>query len=88
MEGKLDAIMSHFFPGSGWEDHSPYFIPQNMLDDAITLLTGLDSFSESLLQRRLRVDRARALIILDELEEAGYLGPPDGGRPRKILKWS
>lgn len=86
IEDKLDAIMANLFPGSGWEEHSPYFIPRSMLDDAISLLAGMDTFSASVIQRRMRVGHARAAIIIDELEEAGYLGPPDGGRPRKVLK--
>ena len=90
MEDKLDAIMSNLFPGSAWEDHSPYFVPRTMLDEAILLLTesGLETVSAALFQRRLRVGRARSLIIIDQLEEAGYLGPADGGRPRKVLKRS
>lgn len=90
MEDKLDAIMANLFPGSGWEDHSPYFVPRTMLDEAITLLTesGLETFSASLIQRHMRVGRARSLIIIDQLEEAGYLGPAEDGRPRKVLKRS
>lgn len=41
--------------------------------------------SASYLQRRLRVGYARAARILDELEEAGVVGPADGSKPRDIL---
>lgn len=41
--------------------------------------------SASFLQRRLRVGYARAARILDELEEAGIIGPSNGSKPREIL---
>jgi len=37
-------------------------------------------------QRKLRVGYARAARILDELHEAGYVGPAQGSKPRAILK--
>ena len=41
--------------------------------------------STSLLQRRLKIGYGRAARIIDQLEEAGILGPPDGSRPRDVL---
>ena len=41
--------------------------------------------STSLLQRRLRIGYGRAARIIDQLEEAGILGPPDGSKPRDVL---
>lgn len=41
--------------------------------------------STSLLQRRLRIGYARAARIMDLLEEKGFIGPPDGARPRDVL---
>ena len=41
--------------------------------------------STSLLQRRLKVGYGRAARIVDQLHEAGILGPPDGSRPRELL---
>ncbi len=41
--------------------------------------------STSLLQRRLRVGYGRAARIVDQLEHAGVLGPPDGSKPRDVL---
>jgi S-DNA-T family DNA segregation ATPase FtsK/SpoIIIE len=41
--------------------------------------------STSLLQRRLRIGYGRAARIVDQLEHAGILGPPDGSKPRDVL---
>ncbi len=41
--------------------------------------------STSLLQRRLKVGYGRAARIIDQLQTAGILGPPDGSRPRDVL---
>ncbi len=41
--------------------------------------------STSLLQRRLRVGYGRAARIIDQLHNAGILGPPDGSKPREVL---
>jgi DNA segregation ATPase FtsK/SpoIIIE, S-DNA-T family len=41
--------------------------------------------STSLLQRKLRVGYGRAARIVDQLHEAGVVGPPDGSRPREVL---
>ena len=41
--------------------------------------------STSLLQRRLRIGYGRAARVVDQLHEAGVLGPPDGSRPREVL---
>jgi S-DNA-T family DNA segregation ATPase FtsK/SpoIIIE len=41
--------------------------------------------STSLLQRRLKIGYGRAARIIDQLHEAGVLGPPDGSRPREVL---
>ena len=43
------------------------------------------SGSTSLLQRRLRIGYGRAARIVDQLHDAGVLGPPDGSRPREVL---
>ena len=41
--------------------------------------------STSLLQRKLKIGYGRAARIIDQLHEAGILGPPDGSKPRDIL---
>ena len=41
--------------------------------------------STSLLQRRLKVGYGRAARIIDQLQEAGILGPADGSKARDVL---
>jgi S-DNA-T family DNA segregation ATPase FtsK/SpoIIIE len=41
--------------------------------------------STSLLQRRMRIGYGRAARVMDQLEKAGILGPPDGSKPRDVL---
>ena len=41
--------------------------------------------STSLLQRKLKIGYGRAARIIDQLYEAGILGPPDGSKPRDVL---
>ncbi|MEX0979769.1 MAG: DNA translocase FtsK, partial [Gemmatimonadota bacterium] len=44
-----------------------------------------DQGSTSLLQRKLRIGYGRAARIVDQLHDAGVLGPPDGSKPREVL---
>jgi len=56
-----------------------------LFEDAIRLICQHDKASASLLQRRLSVGYARAARILDQLEEAGIIGPGEGAKPRDVL---
>ncbi|HIF38804.1 MAG TPA: DNA translocase FtsK [Gemmatimonadetes bacterium] len=44
-----------------------------------------DQGSTSLLQRRLKIGYGRAARIVDQLHDAGVLGPPEGSKGREIL---
>ena len=54
-------------------------------EDAVRIVCQTDRASASLLQRKLSIGYARAARILDELEEAGVVGSPDGAKPRDVL---
>ncbi len=56
-----------------------------MFEEAVRLVCQHDKASASLLQRRLSVGYARAARMLDQLEEAGIIGPPEGAKPRDVL---
>jgi S-DNA-T family DNA segregation ATPase FtsK/SpoIIIE len=53
--------------------------------DAAEIVIQHQQGSTSLLQRRLKVGYGRAARIIDQLQAAGILGPPDGSRPRDVL---
>lgn len=53
--------------------------------EAVRTICQYDRASASLLQRRLRIGYARAARLLDELEEAGIVGPGEGSKPRDVL---
>ena len=54
-------------------------------DEAIEIAVSAQKASASLLQRKLSIGYARAARIIDELEEKGLIGPPDGSKPRAVL---
>lgn len=56
-----------------------------LFDEAIRVVCEYDRASASLLQRRLSIGYARAARILDQLEEAGVVGPQEGSKPREVL---
>ncbi|MEX2028787.1 MAG: DNA translocase FtsK [Candidatus Curtissbacteria bacterium] len=57
----------------------------DLFEEAVRTICQYDRASASLLQRRLRVGYARAARLLDELEQAGIVGPGDGSKPRDVL---
>jgi S-DNA-T family DNA segregation ATPase FtsK/SpoIIIE len=57
----------------------------SMFEDAKRLVIESGKASASLLQRRLKVGYARAARLLDEMEEAGVVGPADGAKPREVF---
>ena len=61
----------------------PEFVESRDYDGDLILKSG--KASASMLQRRLSVGYARAARLLDELEEAGIIGPSNGAKPREIL---
>ena len=53
--------------------------------EAVKLVQDSGKASASLLQRRLKLGYARAARVLDEMEQAGLIGPTNGAKPRDIL---
>lgn len=57
-----------------------------LIGRAISLLKDEGRASASLLQRKLRIGYPRAAHLMDELEEMGIVGPPEGGgKEREVL---
>ncbi len=56
-----------------------------LFEDAARLIFSLQQCSTSTLQRRLKLGYARAARIVDQLEEAGIVGPKNGANAREVL---
>ncbi len=54
-------------------------------EEAKALVIEAGKASTSYIQRRLRVGYSRAARLMDELEERGVIGAPDGQKPRRVL---
>jgi S-DNA-T family DNA segregation ATPase FtsK/SpoIIIE len=57
-----------------------------MYEDAVRVVLEMGKASTSTLQRRLRLGYGRAARILDIMQRDGIIGPPDGSKPREVLK--
>jgi len=55
-----------------------------LFDEARGIVTRYKQGSTSLLQRKLHVGYSRAARLLDQLEQQGVVGPPDGSKPREV----
>jgi S-DNA-T family DNA segregation ATPase FtsK/SpoIIIE len=56
-----------------------------MFEEAAKVIVRHQQGSVSLLQRKLKLGYSRAARIVDQLEEAGIVGPNDGSKARKVL---
>jgi DNA segregation ATPase FtsK/SpoIIIE, S-DNA-T family len=58
----------------------------DLFDEAVELVRGMEKASISLLQRHLRIGYTRAARLIDLMEERGVIGPHEGGsKPRVVL---
>jgi DNA segregation ATPase FtsK/SpoIIIE, S-DNA-T family len=57
-----------------------------LYQDAVRVCCEMGRASTSTLQRRLRIGYGRAAHLIDLMERDGIVGPPDGTRPREVLK--
>jgi S-DNA-T family DNA segregation ATPase FtsK/SpoIIIE len=57
-----------------------------LYEDAVRVVCELGKASTSTLQRRLRLGYGRAARILDVMQREGIIGPPDGSKPREVLR--
>jgi S-DNA-T family DNA segregation ATPase FtsK/SpoIIIE len=56
-----------------------------LVTQAVEVIRQTRRASTSSLQRRLRIGYNRAARLMDQLEEQGIIGPPQGSEPREIL---
>ena len=67
--------------GEGGEE-----VDDALYQDAVRVVCEAGRASTSTLQRRLRVGYGRAARLIDLMEKDGIVGPPDGTKPRELLK--
>ena len=65
--------------GSSGDDRDAYFA------EAGKLIIDKDKASIGMLQRMFKIGFNRAARIMDQLAEAGVVGPEEGTKPRKVL---
>ncbi|MCH5227853.1 MAG: DNA translocase FtsK [Muribaculaceae bacterium] len=66
-------------PGISPSDRDPLF------EEVARLVVQTNNASTSSIQRRYRIGYNRAGSIMDQLENAGIVGPAQGGKPRSVL---
>jgi S-DNA-T family DNA segregation ATPase FtsK/SpoIIIE len=74
LKGKGGALASG---GDGGKDP--------MFEEVVRLVCQFDTASASFLQRKMQIGYSRAARILDQLQEAGIVGPAEGSKPRDVL---
>ena len=72
------------FDGEGGEGGEG--VDDDLYQDAVRVVCEMGRASTSTLQRRLRVGYGRAARLIDLMEKDGIVGPPDGSKPREVLK--
>ena len=76
-------------PSSGADgdaDGSGSEADDELFQEAVRVVCEAGRASTSTLQRRLRIGYGRAAHLIDLMEKDGIVGPPDGTRPRELLK--
>ena len=55
------------------------------LEEAIEVVVTAGAASTTMLQKKLKLGYARASRVMDQLQEKGIVGPPEGAKPRAVL---
>lgn len=85
-EDILEVVRSREAAEAGADEGDAYAGERDALfRQAAEVCVQFQQGSTSLLQRRLRIGYGRAARIIDQLHNAGILGPPDGSKPREVL---
>lgn len=60
-------------------------VDDDLYEDAVRMITEMQSASVSMLQRRFRIGYTRAARLIDAMEDRGIVGPYEGSKPRTVL---
>lgn len=63
----------------GLKERDPEF------EKALAIIISTQKASASFLQRKMRIGYNKAARLIDQLQQAGAIGPQDGSKPRKVL---
>lgn len=69
----------------GEDDDKNSTVRDVQFDEAVVVVINAGKASTSYLQRKMSLGYNRAAKIMDQLEKAGVIGPPEGVKPRSIL---
>lgn len=84
-QAHTDYIINSFQEALGGQSSSSREDLDPLFQDAKDLVIKTNTASTTFLQRKLRVGYARAASLMDQLEEEGVVGKPDGSRAREVL---
>ncbi len=59
----------------------------DLWDDALRITYENNGISASFLQRRLKIGYNRAARLVEDMEEQGIVGPPNGSKQRELLRY-
>ena len=83
---KDDEELAREGAGGGAGEVGADDVDDDQYQEAVRVVLEMGRASTSALQRRLRIGYGRAARLLDIMEKDGIIGPPDGPRPREVLK--
>ena len=81
-EIEAKAVQEKKSPFEGDDEDSNY---DPLFEKAAEIVMKTGTASTSFLQRKLSVGYARGAKIIDQLQEYGVIGPPEGSKPRQVL---
>ena len=90
-QGEPDYIDESYFEDDDEEEAedpeaSVSSASEDMFSRAWKIVSDRGEASASYLQRRLNIGYNRAANLIEQMEDAGYVGPARGSKPREILK--
>lgn len=81
-EIEAKAVQEKKSPFEGDDEDSNY---DPLFEKAAEIVMETGTASTSFMQRKLSVGYARGAKIIDQLQEYGVIGPPEGSKPRQVL---
>ncbi len=91
-QGEPDYLDESFFEEdevveSDYDEADDDNSDEALFEKALRIVVERQGASASYLQRRLRIGYNRAARLVEQMEEEGYVGPPQGSKPREVLKF-